>query len=246
LIGRSRAGRGLGEDRRRLDPRGREANRHGGLCADGQRRYRSVARGIRARGKGSNLARREHGREIGDYDVAAQLRGRVQGIEVRSNSPGGELMHLKGLLCGPSPSANRHGQFQPIRRDAPGQRSRGVAGRVCGAGFDAKFDRGLGTRAERGEELKWAARQPPGMAKKARLLIFETGVRPKRAESAPKRIASGKTGDGAIAAIPCEHETAFTARNGPSRCARLDGFDSKRTLRAAVVTAAAGSRAARR
>jgi hypothetical protein len=30
------------------------------------------------------------------FDVEAQLRGRVLGLEVRSNAPGGELMHLKG------------------------------------------------------------------------------------------------------------------------------------------------------
>jgi phosphatidylserine/phosphatidylglycerophosphate/cardiolipin synthase-like enzyme len=31
-----------------------------------------------------------------DFDVEAQLVGGVQGLEVRSNAPGGELMHLKG------------------------------------------------------------------------------------------------------------------------------------------------------
>ena len=30
------------------------------------------------------------------FDVEAQLRGRVLGLEVRSNAPSGELMHLKG------------------------------------------------------------------------------------------------------------------------------------------------------
>jgi phosphatidylserine/phosphatidylglycerophosphate/cardiolipin synthase-like enzyme len=34
--------------------------------------------------------------KIGDYDVETQLGGRVSGLELRSNSPGGELMHLKG------------------------------------------------------------------------------------------------------------------------------------------------------
>jgi hypothetical protein len=33
---------------------------------------------------------------VGDYDVDAQLGGRVQGLEVRSKAPGGELTHLKG------------------------------------------------------------------------------------------------------------------------------------------------------
>jgi hypothetical protein len=34
--------------------------------------------------------------KVADFDVEAQLGGRVQGIEIRSNSPGGELMRLKG------------------------------------------------------------------------------------------------------------------------------------------------------
>jgi hypothetical protein len=33
---------------------------------------------------------------VGDVDIEAELGGRVQGLEIRSNAPGGELMHLKG------------------------------------------------------------------------------------------------------------------------------------------------------
>jgi len=33
---------------------------------------------------------------LSDFDVEAQLGGQVQGLEIRSNAPGGELMHLKG------------------------------------------------------------------------------------------------------------------------------------------------------
>jgi hypothetical protein len=30
---------------------------------------------------------------LSDFDVEAQLGGQVQGLEIRSNAPGGELMH---------------------------------------------------------------------------------------------------------------------------------------------------------
>jgi phosphatidylserine/phosphatidylglycerophosphate/cardiolipin synthase-like enzyme len=33
---------------------------------------------------------------VGEADVRAQLAGRLQGIEIRPNPPGDELMHLKG------------------------------------------------------------------------------------------------------------------------------------------------------
>ena len=33
---------------------------------------------------------------VGDVDIEAQLGGRVQGLKIHSNAPGGELMHLKG------------------------------------------------------------------------------------------------------------------------------------------------------
>jgi hypothetical protein len=60
--------------------------------------------------------------KVGDSDVEAQLGERVPGLEVRSGSPGGELMHLEGLLHRQSAFTDRLGQFQPLRRDAPGQR----------------------------------------------------------------------------------------------------------------------------
>ena len=49
--------------------------------------------------------------KVGDVDVEAQLGGRVQGLEVRSNSPGGELMHLKGYCIDNRLFANRLRQF---------------------------------------------------------------------------------------------------------------------------------------
>ena len=33
---------------------------------------------------------------LSEFDVEAQLGGHVPGLDVRSNAPGGELMHLKG------------------------------------------------------------------------------------------------------------------------------------------------------
>ena len=33
---------------------------------------------------------------LSEFDVTAQLGGQVQGLEIRSKAPGGELMHLKG------------------------------------------------------------------------------------------------------------------------------------------------------
>jgi phosphatidylserine/phosphatidylglycerophosphate/cardiolipin synthase-like enzyme len=52
----------------------------------------TAARGVKVRiWRDANIAQK-----VADFDVEAQLGGRVQGIEIRSNSPGGELMHLKG------------------------------------------------------------------------------------------------------------------------------------------------------
>ena len=46
------------------------------------------ARGVKVQiWRDANMAAR-----VGDFDVEAQLGGRIQGIEVQSNSPGGELM----------------------------------------------------------------------------------------------------------------------------------------------------------
>jgi phosphatidylserine/phosphatidylglycerophosphate/cardiolipin synthase-like enzyme len=78
--------------------------------------------------------------EVGDYDVEAQLGGRVQGLEIRSNS-GDEVMHLKGycidhrLLRTGSANFSRSGE---TRQDNDLVALRGAS--VC-AGFDAKFER---------------------------------------------------------------------------------------------------------
>jgi phosphatidylserine/phosphatidylglycerophosphate/cardiolipin synthase-like enzyme len=66
---------------------------------------------------------------LSEFDVEAQLGGRVQGLEIRSSAPGGELMHLKGY-CVDHPIAHRFGELQPILRDVTGQRPRNVARRV--------------------------------------------------------------------------------------------------------------------
>ena len=84
----------------------------------------------------ANMAER-----VGDVDVEAQLGGRVPGIEIRSNSPGGELMHLKGyrvdhrLLRTGSANFSRSGE---TRQDNDLVALRGPS--VC-TGFDTKFDR---------------------------------------------------------------------------------------------------------
>ena len=60
----------------------------------------AAARGVRVRiWRDANMAAR-----VGDYDGEAQLGGRIQGLEIRSKSPGGELMHpTKTLTCACSP-----------------------------------------------------------------------------------------------------------------------------------------------
>jgi phosphatidylserine/phosphatidylglycerophosphate/cardiolipin synthase-like enzyme len=75
----------------------------------------AAARGVKVRiwRDASEAAR------LSDFDVAAQLGGRVPGLEVRSNAPGGELMHLKGD-CVDHRLLRTGGKFQPVRRDAPG------------------------------------------------------------------------------------------------------------------------------
>jgi phosphatidylserine/phosphatidylglycerophosphate/cardiolipin synthase-like enzyme len=78
---------------------------------------------------------------LSEFDVEAQLGGRVQGLEIRSSAPGGELMHLKGycvdhrLLRTGSANFSRSGE---TRQDNDLAALRGAS--VC-AGFDAKFDR---------------------------------------------------------------------------------------------------------
>jgi phosphatidylserine/phosphatidylglycerophosphate/cardiolipin synthase-like enzyme len=96
----------------------------------------AATRGVKVRiWRDANMAAK-----VGDYDVEAQLGGRVQGIELRSNSPGGELMHLKGycvdhrLLRTGSANFSRSGE---TRQDNDLVALRGES--VC-AGFDAKFN----------------------------------------------------------------------------------------------------------
>jgi PLD-like domain len=72
-------------------------------------------------------------------DSAPSARG-VVGLEVRSNAPGGELMHLKGYCVDHrllrTGSANFSRSVE-TRQDNDLVASRGAS--VC-AGFDAKFD----------------------------------------------------------------------------------------------------------
>jgi phosphatidylserine/phosphatidylglycerophosphate/cardiolipin synthase-like enzyme len=82
---------------------------------------------------------------LSEFDVEAQLGGRVQGLELRSSAPGGELMHLKGycvdhrLLRTGSANFSRSGE---TRQDNDLVALRGSSAR---AGFDAKFGRGWGS-----------------------------------------------------------------------------------------------------
>ena len=77
---------------------------------------------------------------VGEADVQAQLAGRLQGIEIRPNLPGDELIHLKGycvdhrLLRTGSASLSPSGE---TREDNDLIELRGAS--VC-SGFDAKFD----------------------------------------------------------------------------------------------------------
>jgi phosphatidylserine/phosphatidylglycerophosphate/cardiolipin synthase-like enzyme len=85
----------------------------------------AAGRGVNVRiWRDANMAER-----VGDVDVEAQLGDRVQGLEIRSNSPGGELMHLKGycvdhrLLRTGSTNFSRSGETRQ-------ERSGGAARRV--------------------------------------------------------------------------------------------------------------------
>jgi phosphatidylserine/phosphatidylglycerophosphate/cardiolipin synthase-like enzyme len=97
----------------------------------------AAARGVKVRiwRDASEAAR------LSEFDVEAQLGSRVHGLELRSNVPGGELMHLKGycvdhrLLRTGSANFSRSGE---TRQDNDLVALRGAS--VC-AGFDAKFDR---------------------------------------------------------------------------------------------------------
>jgi phosphatidylserine/phosphatidylglycerophosphate/cardiolipin synthase-like enzyme len=78
---------------------------------------------------------------LSEFDVETQLGGRVQGLELRSSVPDGELMHLKGycvdhrLLRTGSANFSWSGE---TRQDNDLVALRGAS--VC-AGFDAKFGR---------------------------------------------------------------------------------------------------------
>lgn len=100
----------------------------------------AAARGVKVRiWRDANMAAK-----VGDYDVEAQLGGQVPGIELRSNSPGAELMHLKDycvdhrLLRTGSANFSRSSE---TRQDNDLVAMRGAS--VC-IGFDAKFDRARG------------------------------------------------------------------------------------------------------
>jgi phosphatidylserine/phosphatidylglycerophosphate/cardiolipin synthase-like enzyme len=96
----------------------------------------AAARGVKVRiWRDANMAAK-----VGDYDVEAQLGGPIHGLEIRSKSAGGELMHLKDhcvdhrLLRTGSANFSRSGE---TRQDNDLVALRGES--VC-AGFDAKFD----------------------------------------------------------------------------------------------------------
>lgn len=93
----------------------------------------AAGRGVKVRvWRDANMAER-----LGHVDVEAQLGGRVQGLEIRSKTSGGDLMPLKGycvdhrLLRTGSANFSRSGETRLVAL-------RGAS--VC-AGFDAKFDR---------------------------------------------------------------------------------------------------------
>jgi phosphatidylserine/phosphatidylglycerophosphate/cardiolipin synthase-like enzyme len=97
----------------------------------------AAARGVKVRiWRDASMAAK-----VGDSDVEGQLGERVPGLEVRSNSPGGELMHLKGycidnrLLRTGSANFSRSGE---TRQDNDLVALRAPS--VC-AGFEAKFER---------------------------------------------------------------------------------------------------------
>jgi phosphatidylserine/phosphatidylglycerophosphate/cardiolipin synthase-like enzyme len=83
--------------------------------------------------------------KVGDFDVEAQLGGRVQGLEIRSSTPGGELMYLKGYCVDHRLLRTRSANFSrsgATRQDNDLVALRGSS--VCAA-FDAKFGRAWGS-----------------------------------------------------------------------------------------------------
>jgi hypothetical protein len=75
---------------------------------------------------------------LSEFDVEAQLGGRVQGLELRSSAPGGELMHLKGYCIDHRLLRTDSANSGEIRQDNDLVALRGPS--AC-AGFDAKFER---------------------------------------------------------------------------------------------------------
>jgi hypothetical protein len=74
---------------------------------------------------------------LSDFDVEARLGGRPKGLEIRSNTPGGELIDHRLLHSG-SANFSRSGE---TRQDNDLVALRGAT--IC-AGFDAKLDRAWG------------------------------------------------------------------------------------------------------
>jgi phosphatidylserine/phosphatidylglycerophosphate/cardiolipin synthase-like enzyme len=78
---------------------------------------------------------------LSEFDVERQLGGQVQGLEIRSSAPGGELMHLKGYCVDHRPLRTGSVNFSrsgETRQDNDLVVLRGAS--LC-AGFEAKFDR---------------------------------------------------------------------------------------------------------
>ena len=108
---------------------------------------RSVVAALRqaARAGRPHLAGRQHGGKGRRLRRLGAARRPVQGLELRSSAPDGELMHLKGycvdhrLLRTGSANFSRSGE---TRQDKDLVALRGAA--VC-TKFDAKFDRAWGT-----------------------------------------------------------------------------------------------------
>jgi phosphatidylserine/phosphatidylglycerophosphate/cardiolipin synthase-like enzyme len=99
--------------------------------------HEAAGRGVKVRvWRDANMAAK-----VGDLDVGSQLGKEPPGVELRSSSPGGELMHLKGycidnrLLRTGSANFSRSGE---TRQDNDLVALRAPS--VCAA-FEAKFER---------------------------------------------------------------------------------------------------------
>jgi phosphatidylserine/phosphatidylglycerophosphate/cardiolipin synthase-like enzyme len=76
-----------------------------------------------------------------DYGVEAQLGGRVQNLEIRSNAPGGELMHLKGYCVDGATLRTGSANFSHSGERFQDNDLVVLRGPTVCAGFDAKFER---------------------------------------------------------------------------------------------------------